>query len=32
MAELARLEATIEALAATPPPKLLPYGDNAWLG
>ena len=32
MAELARLEATLEALAATLPPKLLPYGDNARLG
>jgi len=32
MAELARLEATLEALAATPPPKSLPSGDNARLG
>ncbi len=32
LAELARLEATLEVLATTPPPKLLPYGDNARLG
>ncbi len=32
LAELARLGATLEALVATPPPKALPYGDNARLG
>jgi len=32
LAERAQLGATLEALAATPPPKSLPSGDNARLG